>query len=265
MSSRIEDADLHASSVRSREEPLGIATKTKNQPWSSCGTKPVGVSLNRLNVRRMSAANAMSTAHQSRRPSMPTNRLKSLETRSKPSLNIRNGLIRSSRGVCRSSTPDRAGLRLNELNAEIPTEKAMVSANWLYSWPAIPGMNAVGTNTAISTAVVATIGGVTSRIAARAASRRPSPESSWRSTFSTTTIASSTTRPTASTSPRSVRVLIENPKAASTAKVATSDTGIAMIGMIVVRQLWRNTKTTITTSPIAWSRVTTSSCMLSLT
>ena len=40
---------------------------------------------------------------------------------------------------------------------------------------------------------------------------------------------------------------------------------MAMIGMMVVRQLWRNTKTTITTRPIASSRVTTSSFMLSLT
>ena len=57
----------------------------------------------------------------------------------------------------------------------------------------MPGVKAVGTNTAISTAVVATIGGVTSFIAAIAACRRESPDSSCRSTFSTTTIASSTT------------------------------------------------------------------------
>ena len=40
-------------------------------------------------------------------------------------------------------------------------------------------------------------------------------------------IASSTTRPIASTSPQSVSELIEKPKAAITANVATSETGIA--------------------------------------
>ena len=48
-------------------------------------------------------------------------------------------------------------------------------------------------------------------------------------------IASSTTRPIARTSPQSVSVLIEKPKAAIIAKVATSETGIASIGMIVAR------------------------------
>ena len=49
--------------------------------------------------------------------------------------------------------------------------------------------------------------------------------------FSTTMIASSTTRPIARTSPHIVSVLIENPKAAIIANVATSETGIAIIGI----------------------------------
>ena len=36
--------------------------------------------------------------------------------------------MRSSRAVCRSRTPESAGLRLSELKAEIATEKAMVRA-----------------------------------------------------------------------------------------------------------------------------------------
>ena len=62
-----------------------------------------------------------------------------------------------------------------------------------------------------------------------------------RSTFSTTTMASSTTMPIASTMPNSVSVLSEKPSAAITAKVPISDTGIATIGMIAVRQDCRNT------------------------
>ena len=63
-------------------------------------------------------------------------------------------------------------------------------------------MKATGTKTAISTAVVAMIGPVTSRMARRVASMGGWPISSWRSTFSTTTIASSTTIPMASTIPK---------------------------------------------------------------
>ncbi len=49
------------------------------------------------------------------------------------------------------------------------TENAMVSANWLYNWPVMPGMNAAGTKTAISTSEVAMMGPATSSIAFSAA------------------------------------------------------------------------------------------------
>ena len=128
-----------------------------------------------------------------------------------------------------------AGLNVSELNAEKTNEKTIVIANWLYSLPVSPGMNATGTNTAASTRVIVTIGVVISAIAARVASSGCRPRSRYFSTFSTTMIASSTTRPIASTSPQSVSVLIEKPKAAISANVATSETGIAIIGMIVAR------------------------------
>ena len=81
----------------------------------------------------------------------------------------------------------------------------------------------------------------TSRMARRVASSGACPISSWRSTFSTTTMASSTTRPMASTMPSRLSMLSEKPSISITASVATSDTGIAMVGMMVVRQLCRNT------------------------
>ncbi|OAD18806.1 secreted protein [Candidatus Thiomargarita nelsonii] len=58
--------------------------------------------------------------------------------------------------------------------------------------------------------------------------------------FSTTTMASSTTMPMASTSPNSDRLLSEKPKAAMTANVPISDTGMATIGMMAARHDWRN-------------------------
>ena len=97
----------------------------------------------------------------------------------------------------------RAGLSVSELKAEKTVETAMVTANWRKNWPVMPLMNAHGTNTAHSTRATAMTGPVTSSIALRAASRGGRPCSSQRSTFSTTTMASSTTMPMASTRPNS--------------------------------------------------------------
>ena len=53
--------------------------------------------------------------------------------------------------------------------------------------------------------------------------------------------------PIASTSPKSERLFSEKPSMAMTANVPTSDTGTAIMGMIVARQSWRNTSTTMNT------------------
>jgi hypothetical protein len=64
---------------------------------------------------------------------------------------------------------------------------------------------------------------------------------------STTTIASSTTRPMASTNANSDNVLIEKPRNGNAANVPMSDTGTAMIGMSVARQFCRKRNTTMMT------------------
>ena len=61
--------------------------------------------------------------------------------------------------------------------------------------------------------------------------------------------------PIASTRPNSDRVLSEKPNAAITAKVPTSETGMAMIGIIAARQVCRKTITTRTTRIRASNRV----------
>ena len=76
-----------------------------------------------------------------------------------------------------------------------------------------------------------------------------------RSTFSTTTMASSTTMPMASTSPNSERLLSEKPNIAMKKKVPMSDTGMATIGMTAARQVCRNRMTTSTTRTIASTMV----------
>ena len=76
--------------------------------------------------------------------------------------------------------------------------------------PTEPGKNAIGTNTAISTSVMPMMAPVICDIAFRVASFGGRPSSvMMRSTFSTTTMASSTRMPTASTMPNMESMLIE--------------------------------------------------------
>ena len=121
----------------------------------------------------------------------------------------------------------------------------------------MPPRNVTGTNTEISTIAMPTTGPDTSTMACFVASSGVSPCSMWCSTASTTTIASSTTMPIASTRPNIVSVLIENPIIAKAANVPISETGTASIGMKVARKFPRKRNTTrmtrMTASNSVWS------------
>ena len=88
---------------------------------------------------------------------------------------------------------------------------ATVTANCRNNSPEMPGMNATGTNTDSSTRVIPMIGAVISLMACLVALAGESSgcSSITRSTFSTTTMASSTTMPMASTSASSETELAE--------------------------------------------------------
>src|SRR5438270_4932866 len=155
---------------------------------------------------------------------------------------------------------ERAGVSVSALKAEIATENAIVSANCRNKIPVVPGNKATGTNTATSTSEVAITAPVTSFMATDAAlCGSVSPSIMWRSTFSITTIASSTTKPVASVIPNSVNVLIENPNSFTKINVPTSETGIVIAGMNVLRQSCKNKKITAITSPIACNNVISTS------
>src|SRR5678816_3609913 len=128
----------------------------------------------------------------------------------------------------------------------------------------MPAMNAVGTKTAQSTSEMAMTGPVTSSSALNDASCGDSPCAIHRSTFSTTTIASSTTMPIASTRPNSDRLFSENPSMLMNMNAPMSETGTAIIGMIVARQFCRNTSTTMKTRTNAsinvWNTLLIDSC-----
>jgi len=81
----------------------------------------------------------------------------------------------------------------------------------------------------------------------------------WRSTASTTTIASSTTSPIARISANIVRMLIVKPSAPNAANVPMSDTGIASMGISDARAVPRKTNTTRSTSRNACTSVRSTS------
>ena len=112
-------------------------------------------------------------------------------------------------------------------------------------------MNAVGINTLESTKTMAIKAPWTCVMALWVASLGMRPSRWFLSTFSTTTIASSTTMPIARTNPKSERLFIENPKRYIAAKVPMRDTGIAKSGIIAALQLCRNNITTNTTNIMA--------------
>ncbi len=132
--------------------------------------------------------------------------------------------------------------------------------------PTEPGENATGTKTADRTSATPTSAPVIWLIALRVASRGDKPSTSMmRSTFSTTTMASSTSRPMASTSPNIDSVLIEKPTAAMTPNVPSSTTGTAMVGTSVALMFCRNSSITRKTSATPSNSVLTTSVMEVLT
>ena len=150
--------------------------------------------------------------------------------------------------------------------AEMSMEAAVTAANCWKSWPVMPGMKATGRKTDSSTRVMARMGPVIWPMAFLAASLGPRPSSAMiRSTFSTTTMASSTTMPMASTTASREMVLAEKPRASRKAKVPMRATGTATRGMRVARQLPRKTKTTRMTRAKASNRVWITFSRLALT
>ena len=121
-------------------------------------------------------------------------------------------------------------------------------------------MNSSGMNTATSDRLIDSTVKPTSRAPSSAASMRSMPASIWRAVFSSTTMASSTTKPVATVSAIRLRLFSEKPSRYITPKVPSSDTTVATAGMMVARTLRRNTLTTSTTSRIDIISVNSTSC-----
>ena len=104
---------------------------------------------------------------------------------------------------------DIIGVIVKATTPEMITDPASVAANSWKRAPVRPPVKASGASTAASVSVIAITGPVISFMPTIAASSGGSPSSIWRWMFSTTTIASSTTRPIARTMASSDRRLIE--------------------------------------------------------
>ena len=108
--------------------------------------------------------------------------------------------------LCASSERKRLasiGTSVSETNAEATIASETITANSWNSRPITPGMKKIGMNTATSELEIEMMVKPTSREPRSAAWNGGSPASTWRMMFSSMTIASSTTRPTASVSPSS--------------------------------------------------------------
>lgn len=135
-----------------------------------------------------------------------------------------------------SNSAHNAGDSVSAFSVENNTETEMVIANCWKSRPVIPPENETGTNTASRTMVVAIIGDVTLPMASIVASFGDMPFPIFTCTASTTTIASSTTSPMASTRPSSETMFMVKPSSGNATNVPMSDTGIAISGISVARQ-----------------------------
>ena len=108
--------------------------------------------------------------------------------------------------MCASSERKRLasiGTSVSETNAEATIASETITANSWNSRPITPGMKKIGMNTATSELEIEMMVKPTSREPRSAAWNGGSPASTWRMMFSSMTIASSTTRPTASVRPSS--------------------------------------------------------------
>ena len=127
------------------------------------------------------------------------------------------------------------GISVSDSTAETAMAIVIVTANSLNSRPMMPPMNSSGMNTATRLTEMESTVKAISLAPVTAAMRGCSPSSVWRTIFSSTTMASSTTKPVASVSASSDRLSRLKPKKYMPAKVPMAATGSTTAGMKVAR------------------------------
>ena len=158
-------------------------------------------------------------------------------------------------GCTRRNSAHIIGVVVSEIARLTMIASERVSANSRNSLPTMPPISRIGRNTAISEVLMESTVKPTSPAPSRAACTRGTPSSMCRAMFSSTTIASSTTKPVEIVSAISERLSRLKPSRYIAAKVPMMDTGTATAGMSVARALARKTNTTAMTSTMAMTSV----------
>ena len=146
-------------------------------------------------------------------------------------------------------------MTVNEITSESRIAIESVTANSWNNKPTMPGISRIGMNTAISERLMEITVKLTSALPSSAASRTSIPASMWRTTFSSTTTASSTTKPVAMVSAISERLSTLYPSRYIGPKVPRMASGSTTAGIRVARGDCRNTNTTPITSTTAKNRL----------
>ncbi len=142
-------------------------------------------------------------------------------------------------------------MSVSETISDSPIDTDRVTANSRNSRPGRPSISSSGINTATSETLIDSTVKPTSRAPSSAALIGFMPASTWREMFSSTTMASSTTKPVAMVNAISDRLLRLNPHRYMAANEPISDTGTATAGISVARPERRKMNTTRITSPMA--------------
>ncbi len=136
------------------------------------------------------------------------------------------------------------GVSVSDTASDTSTAIDSVMPNSRKKRPTMPPIKTIGMNTATSDRLIDSTVKPTSRAPKRAAAKRDMPASMWRVMFSSTTIASSTTKPVATVKAMSDKLSMLNPRRYMMPNVPINDTGTAIEGMSVARPLRRNRNTT---------------------
>jgi hypothetical protein len=165
---------------------------------SSCSGKNVdGTSLNRATFSATIAISSTPTSSAWSSTAVRDREYAALKRSNARSVHIAQRARECSAAPPRSVCAHIAGVTVSDTTSEIRIAIDSVTANSWNSLPTIPGISRIGMNTAISDRLIEITVKLTSALPRIAASRGGTPASRCRTTFSSTTTASSTTKPVA--------------------------------------------------------------------
>ncbi len=172
-------------------------------PRSSVGKKPFGIATkSATEAASEPAATPITTARRPRHQSSAAAYRARVQRKPASNHAVQRRAGSSSRWRRRKREPS-IGMSVRDTSAETRIASETTTANSWKSPPITPGMKKMGMNTATRESEMETMVKPISFDPLRAARIGDSPASTWRTMFSSITMASSTTRPTASVMPRS--------------------------------------------------------------